>query len=116
MLISHTVIPCRFVAPIEGVGLLTWWFVDQITSNPDTWWQITIDSLATVLLEWVVVLSVVIGLNWWLNPLVIHKPRNRILAGILGCIFVLAPYSFTPPTPPPIHTPQVYCLHTYILV
>lgn len=107
---SHTVHSCRFIAPIEGVGLLTWWVVDQIISNPDTWWQITIDSLATVLLEWVVVLSIVIGLNWWLRPLVIHKPRNRILARILGCFLVLTPVLFTPPTPPLIHTPQVLTL------
>lgn len=89
------------------MGLITWWIVDQIINNPDTWWQLKIDSLATVLVEWAVVLSITIALNWWISPLVIHKPRNRIMATVLGFFFVLSPRQYFPLPPPAIHTPQV---------
>lgn len=83
-----------------------WWIVDEIIKKPDTWWQITIDSLATVVMEWVVVLSCVIGLNWFLSPLEIRKPKNRTLARVMGFFFVLRPARLYIP-PPSIHTPQV---------
>lgn len=89
------------------MGLITWWIVEKIMNNPDTWWQITIDSLATVLTEWAVVLLVFIGLNWWLSPLVIYEPRNRKWRKVLGLFVTLQP-GFSPPPTPPIHTPQVY--------
>ena len=75
--------------------------MDKIRDNPDTWWQISIDSLATVLMEWGIVIAIAVGLNWWISPLEIHTPRNRTLAKILGFFFVLRPpREFVPPTPP----------------
>jgi hypothetical protein len=89
------------------VGLITWWIVEKIVNNSDTWWQITMDSLATVLMEWTIVLAVLVGLNWWLSPLVIHRPQNPTLAKILGFFFVLSPPKmFVPPTPS-VYTPKV---------
>ncbi len=99
---------CRFIAPIEGVGLILWWIVEKIVNNPDSWWQITVDSLATVLTEWLVVLLVFTGLNWWLKPLVIYSPRNDPkLKTLLGMFFRLSRRP-DPPTPPiPSRTPEV---------
>ena len=44
----------RFIAPIEGVGMLVWWIVDQVINNSDPyvpntpWWQYTPTSLIMV--------------------------------------------------------------------
>ena len=27
---------CRFIAPIEGVGLIIWWIVEEIVTNTST--------------------------------------------------------------------------------
>lgn len=89
------------------MGLIIWWIGDQIANNPATWWQITIDSLGTVLLEWITLLAVVVGLNWWMSPLEIHKPKNRTLARLLGFFVVLKPFRMFVVSPPSIHTPQV---------
>lgn len=97
---------CSSIAPIEGVGLIIWWIVEQIKDNPDTWWQITIDSLATVLTEWSVVMLVFIGLNWWMAPPIIYEPKGRIRRKVLGALFRLTPRPL-PPTPPPAYTPKV---------
>lgn len=94
------------IAPIEGVGLIIWWIVEQIQNNADTWWQITTDSLATVLTEWSVVMLIFIGLNWWMAPLVIYEPRDRIKRKILGALFKLTPRPASP-TPPAVYTPKV---------
>jgi len=61
-----------------------WWVVDEIRLNLDTWWQITVDSLATVLTEWAVVVLVLIGLNWWMGPLQIREPQNHKMKKVLG--------------------------------
>ena len=66
--------------------------MEQIINNPDTWWQITIDSLATVFTEWAVVFLALIGLNWWMSPLVIYQPNNQTLKSkILDTFFNLTP-------------------------
>ena len=41
--------PPRVIAPIEGVGLIVWWIVEEIVTNTDTFWQFSRDSLAMVL-------------------------------------------------------------------
>ena len=83
--------PCRFIAPIEGVGLIVWWIVEEIITNSSTWWQFHTESLAVVLTEWAVVILVLIGLNWWMHPLVIYEPRNRHTKRVLGFFFKLTP-------------------------
>ena len=87
----HTVLPCRFIAPIEGVGLLVWWIVEEILTNKSTWWQFQTESLAVVLTEWAVVILVLIGLNWWMGPLTIPEPRSRGARRVLGFFFKLTP-------------------------
>ena len=64
------------------------------------------DSLATVLTEWAVVILVFIGLNWWLGPPTIYEPNNPTKKKILGFFFKLTPLKL-PPTPPPVYTPKV---------
>ena len=98
---------CRFIAPIEGVGLIIWWIVESIITNTDTWWQITEDSLAVTLVEWSTVLLVMIGLNWWLKPLVIYPPDNPVYRKIAGFFFKLTPRPKLAETPPPEYTPPV---------
>lgn len=97
------------------MGLIVWWISAEIVDNPGTWWQITIESLATVLTEWIVVVAVLVGLNWWMSPLEIHKPKNRTLAKVLGFFFVLKPFRLYVP-PPSIHTPQVPIAKSIILI
>ena len=75
---------CRFIAPIEGVGLIVWWIVEEILTNSSTWWQFQTESLAVVLTEWSVVILVLIGINWWMKPLVIYEPKNRHAKRVLG--------------------------------
>ena len=48
---------CRFIAPIEGVGLVVWYIVGEIRDNPGTWWQFSTQSLAMVLTQVGVVCS-----------------------------------------------------------
>ncbi len=96
----------RFIAPIEGIGIVIWWIVEEIINNKDTWWQIKIDSLATVLTEWAVVLLVFIGLNWWMAPPTIYEPTNPVKRKILGVFCKLTPRD-PPPTPPTVYTPKV---------
>ena len=87
---------CSFIAPIEGVGLIVWWIVEEIVTNSSTWWQFHTESLAVVLTEWAVVILVLIGLNWWMHPLVIKEPRNRYAKRVLGFFFKLTPKSYQP--------------------
>lgn len=82
---------CRFIAPVEGVGLLVWWIAEEIANNGSTWWQFQSESLAVVLTEWAVVLLVLIGLNWWMGPLAIQEPRDRNTKRVLGFFFKLTP-------------------------
>ena len=87
---------CSFIAPIEGIGLIVWWIVEEIVTNSSTWWQFHTESLAVVLTEWAVVILVLIGLNWWMHPLVINEPRNRYAKRVLGFFFKLTPKSYQP--------------------
>lgn len=80
-----------FVLPIEGIGLIIWWIVEEIVTNKSTWWLIETDTLATTLMEWAIILLVFIGLNWWMGPLKIYEPNNRHLKFILGLFFKLTP-------------------------
>lgn len=109
--IHNILCSCRVIAPIEGVVLIIWWMVTEIIDNGDTWWQITTDSLAVTLTEWAVVLLVAIGLNWWMNPLVIYPPENPTIRKIVGFFYKLTPRpkSKDPEgkSPPPDYTPQV---------
>ena len=82
---------CSFILPIEGVGLIIWWIVEEIVTNLSTWWLIEKETLATTLMEWAIVLLTMIGLNWWMGPLKIHEPKNPTTKKILG-LFV----KFTP--------------------
>lgn len=79
------------IAPIEGVGLIVWWVVEEIVTKSSTWWLIEKDSLATTLTEWSIILLVMIGLNWWMGPLKIPEPSNRDARKILGLFFKLTP-------------------------
>ena len=81
----------RFILPIEGVGLILWWIVEEIVTKQSTWWQIEKDTLATTLMEWAIVLLLVIGLNWWMGPLKITEPRNYYTRKVLGLFFKLTP-------------------------
>ena len=82
---------CSFILPIEGVGLIIWWIVEEIVTNLSTWWLIEKETLATTLMEWAIVLLTMIGLNWWMGPLKIDEPKNPTTKKILG-LFV----KFTP--------------------
>ena len=47
----------RFVCPIEGIGMLIWWVVDEIINNSDPyypnqpWWEFTPTSLITIVTQ-----------------------------------------------------------------
>ena len=82
---------CRFILPIEGVGLIIWWVVEEIVTNSSTWWLIETDTLATTLMEWAIILLIFIGLNWWMGPLKIYEPKDRFSRTVLGLIFKLTP-------------------------
>ena len=81
----------RFILPIEGVGLIIWWIVEEIVTNSSTWWLIEADTLATTLMEWAVILLALIGLNWWMGPLKINEPKDRYAKFVLGLVFKLVP-------------------------
>ena len=98
---------CSFIAPIEGVGLLVWWIVEEILNNKSTWWQFHTESLAVVLTEWATVILVLVGLNWWMGPLVIYEPRNRHAKRILGFFFKLTPKQYQHPDLERSKTPEV---------
>ena len=82
---------CRFILPIEGVGLIIWWVVEEIVTNSSTWWLIETDTLATTLMEWAIILLIFIGLNWWMGPLKIYEPKDRFSRTVLGLIFKFTP-------------------------
>ena len=82
---------CRCILPIEGVGLILWWIVEEIVTNTSTWWLIEKETLATTLMEWAIVLLIVIGLNWWMGPLKIQEPNGYYKKKILGLFFKLTP-------------------------
>ncbi len=116
-------LPCRFIAPIEGIGLIIWWMVETIINNSD-WWEITYDSLAVTLVEWAFLLLIMIGLNWWIKPLVIHPPQNPTARKVLGFFFKLTPVArldfedddtsppeYTPPVSVLLHTRLSVCIH-----
>ena len=88
---SEVKIICRFILPIEGIGLIIWWIVEEIVTNTSTWWLIETDTLATTLMEWAIIILVFIGLNWWMGPLKIYEPKNRYLKFALGLVFKLTP-------------------------
>ena len=108
-----------------GVGLIVWWIVEEILTNSSTWWQFQTESLAVVLTEWAVVILVLIGINWWMKPLVIYEPRNHHAKKILGFFFKLTPKSFqssnssdleqsqSPTIPVKIHTHTHTHTHTH---
>ena len=81
----------RFILPIEGIGLIIWWIVEEIVTNLSTWWLIESDTLATTLMEWAIIFLVLIGLNWWMGPLKIYEPKDRFSKTVLGLIFKLTP-------------------------
>ncbi len=110
-------VPCRLIAPIEGVGLIGWWIVETIVNNPDTWWQVTDDSLFITLAEWTFLLLVAIGLNWWVKPLVIHPPDNPTTRKILGFFFKLTPMpklDFVDNSMPADYTPPVSIISLFV--
>jgi hypothetical protein len=82
---------CRFILPIEGVGLIIWWIVEEIVTNSSTWWLIETDTLATTLMEWALILLIFLGLNWWMGPLKIYEPKDNFSKTVLGVIFKLTP-------------------------
>lgn len=96
LIITAFVSLCRFIAPIEGVGLIVWWIVEEILTNSSTWWQFHTESLAVVLTEWAVVILILIGLNWWMKPLVIYEPNDRNAKRVLGFFFKLIPKLYQP--------------------
>lgn len=91
MLAPNIMTHCRFILPIEGVGLIIWWIVEEIVTNSSTWWLIETDTLSTTLMEWAIILLVFIGLNWWMGPLKIYEPKDRFSRTVLGLIFKLTP-------------------------
>ncbi len=83
-------------------------------NNSDTWWQITDDSLAVTLAEWAFLLLIMIGLNWWIKPLVIYPPENPTTRKILGLFFKFTPaprLDFLDDKTTPEYTPPVSVLH-----
>ena len=112
-------VPCRLIAPIEGVGLIIWWIVETIVNNPGDWWQVTDTSLLVTLAEWTFLLLVAIGLNWWMKPLVIHPPDNPITRKILGFFFKLTSMpklDFEDSSIPTDYTPPVSSLCTFCIL
>ena len=100
-----SLLSCRFIAPIEGVGLIMWWMVDTIRTDPD-WWLFSTESLAMIvsqvmttsrlivvpahnimMVQWAGVLLVVIGLNWWLAPLTVSPPHHPLLRRSVAAIY-----------------------------
>ena len=47
----------RCIAPIEGIGMLIWWLVDEIINNSDPyypnspWWEFTPTSLISIVTQ-----------------------------------------------------------------
>eukprot|EP00731_Ephydatia_muelleri_P011023 Em0005g1609a len=72
------------IAPIEGVGMIVWWIVEEVYTKPGTWWQLSRDSLAMVLTQWSIVALVVLALNWFMKPLSVGPPRNVKLRKLIG--------------------------------
>lgn len=68
-----------FLCPLVAAGLFIWWVLDAVTVVPEAsgvpWYAFTKDSFFTTLSEWLFVLFVLIGLNWWMKPLNI-RPRD----------------------------------------
>ncbi len=47
----------RFICPIEGIGMLLWWIIDEMINNSDPyypnqpWWEFTSTSLITIVTQ-----------------------------------------------------------------
>ena len=41
----------RFITPVEGIGVILWWIIEEIVENSNSWFYITSTSLATTLAE-----------------------------------------------------------------
>ncbi|VDP74589.1 unnamed protein product [Echinostoma caproni] len=50
------------LVPIQGAALLVWWVYAYIREDP-TWYQLTLSSLITTLLEWLLAIVVLISAN-----------------------------------------------------
>ncbi|KAK4472453.1 hypothetical protein MN116_003704 [Schistosoma mekongi] len=66
------------LVPFSGTGLIIWWAYDLITSNPK-WYQLTLDSMTTTLLEWFIIFLILITANAvavWRNIDFFHKEKQ----------------------------------------
>ena len=76
------------------MGIILWWVVDTIRTDPN-WWLFSTESLAMTLSQvsqaaashcpyhylvsqWAGALLFLIGLNWWLHPLSISPPSHPL--------------------------------------
>ncbi|CAH8448276.1 unnamed protein product [Schistosoma margrebowiei] len=67
------------LVPLSGTGLIIWWAYDLIKSNPK-WYQLTLDSMTTTLLEWLIVFLILITVNAiavWRNIDFFHKDKQN---------------------------------------
>ncbi|KAH8853654.1 sodium-dependent transporter [Schistosoma japonicum] len=66
------------LVPFSGTGLIIWWAYDLIISNPE-WYQLTLDSMTTTLLEWFIIFFILITANAvavWRNIDFFHKEKQ----------------------------------------
>nr|VZI10258.1 unnamed protein product [Spirometra erinaceieuropaei] len=52
------------LVPIEAVSLICWWAYESITQNPD-WYKFHAESFVVIMMEWLVLLLLLGGLNWF---------------------------------------------------
>ena len=54
----------KYLIPLQVVVLVTWWFAQVITADPENWWNPLVpESVGTCLFQWGIVLLVLISLN-----------------------------------------------------
>ncbi|XP_070534133.1 uncharacterized sodium-dependent transporter HI_0736-like isoform X2 [Ptychodera flava] len=53
----------KFIAPLEAIVLIVWFFIDEIITTDD-WYKLGTTTLMNLFIQWVVVLSALIGANF----------------------------------------------------
>lgn len=62
------------IIPIEGIGLLFWYFYKSFISNPTSWYHpFSLTSLANLILQWAVPLFIFVFFNNWLVKKTTYK-------------------------------------------
>ncbi|CAL8102015.1 unnamed protein product [Calicophoron daubneyi] len=67
-----------FVVPIIGIALIIWWIYDYVRMN-SYWYHLTLESVTSTLLEWLIVIILLLGTNmivYYCRREFYTKPRN----------------------------------------